>query len=325
MDSGSDLQNMSDQLSQHRLGEHVVGTRIVVRRRIPGVTGPTGGPAFTDVLGICLRWSDGECVVQRENGEQVVIAIAEIVSGKPVPPRAPVRHRVSARQAEQHSLVLWPHVETMPLGDWVLRSDQQPEGRLIKRANSCLAIGDPGLPDAEAIAAVEEFYRLRERQPLLQVVRETDAEEAFGAAGWQPVPGGDAVFQMGSLSRAARALRPVAPLSFEELVDRPQTQLGLQDDDVRVALELRVEGRLVAEGRAGRSGDWLGLHGLFVEPELRRRGLARRMIAELLEWGAERGATTCWLHVETDNQQALTLYESLGLTTHHELRYLSRG
>ncbi|MFS3128943.1 GNAT family N-acetyltransferase [Nocardioides sp. Bht2] len=323
MDSGSDLQNMSDQNSQHRLGEHVVGTRIVVRRRIPGVTGPTGGPAFTDVLGTCLRWSDGECVVERENGEQVVVAIAEIVSGKSVPPRAPVRHRVSARQAEEHSLVLWPQVETSPLGDWVLRTDPKPVGRLLKRANSCLAIGDPGRPDSAAVAAVVDFYRDRDREPLAQVVRDTAAEAAFTAAGWEPVAGGDAVFQLGAVSRALRALRSVAPLSFEQLVDRPQTQIGLQDDGVRVALELRVAGRLVAEARGGLSGDWFGLHAILVDPELRRRGLARRMVAELLDWGAERGATTCWLHVEADNHAALALYESLGLKTHHELRYLS--
>ncbi|CAM3431855.1 GNAT family N-acetyltransferase [Nocardioides dubius] len=323
MDSGSDLHISSEPSPQHRLGAHVVGSRIVVRRLLPGQVGATGGPAFTDVLGVCLSWGDGVCVVRREDGQEVAIRIAEIVSGKPVPPRPPVRHRISARDAEQHSLVLWPHVETAPIGEWVLRSDTQPVGRLIKRANSCLAIGEPGRADADAVDEVRAFYRAREREPLAQVVRDSDAERIFVTAGWQPVPGGDAVFQLGSLSRAARALRPVAPLSFEQLVARPQTQVGLTDDGVRVALELRIGGHLVATARAGLSGDWLGLHALQVEPELRRRGLARRMIAELLDWGAERGATTCWLHVESDNQAALDLYESLGFSTHHELRYLS--
>lgn len=325
MESGSDLHNMSQQNSQHRLGAHVVGTRIVVRRLIPGETGPTGGPAFTDVLGTCVSWSDGVCVVQREDGEQVSIRIETIVSGKPVPPRPPVRHRISPRDAEHHSLTLWPDVETAPIGEWVLRSQARPVGRLIKRANSCLAIGDPGLADADAVEAVRAFYAAREREPLAQVVRDTDAEQVFAAAGWQPVPGGDAVFQIGSLSRAARALRPVAPLAFEQLLDQPQAQVGVIEDGVRAAVELRVAGRLVAQARAGLSGDWLGLHALQVDPELRRRGLGRRMIAELADWGAERGATTCWLHVESDNQPALTLYESLGLSTHHELRYLSAG
>ena len=37
------------------------------------------------------------------------------------------------------------------------------------------------------------------------------------------------------------------------------------------------------------------------------------MMAALLEWGAEQGASTVWLHVETDNEPALALYAGLGL------------
>jgi hypothetical protein len=31
--------------------------------KLPGETGPSGGPAMTDVLGICTAWGDGVCVV----------------------------------------------------------------------------------------------------------------------------------------------------------------------------------------------------------------------------------------------------------------------
>jgi ribosomal protein S18 acetylase RimI-like enzyme len=48
-------------------------------------------------------------------------------------------------------------------------------------------------------------------------------------------------------------------------------------------------------------------------------------MAALLDWGAERGARTLWLHVETDNEPAITLYESMGLDVHHACRYLSPG
>ncbi|MFT4286677.1 hypothetical protein [Nocardioides sp.] len=59
---------------------------MVVRRVVEGETGPTGGPALTDVLGMCTAWADGICVVESEAGP-VEIPIALIVSGKPVPPR----------------------------------------------------------------------------------------------------------------------------------------------------------------------------------------------------------------------------------------------
>ena len=50
---------------------------------------------MTDVLGFCESWADGPdglVVVRREDGSVVEIPIADIVSGKPVPPR-PERRR----------------------------------------------------------------------------------------------------------------------------------------------------------------------------------------------------------------------------------------
>jgi ribosomal protein S18 acetylase RimI-like enzyme len=79
----------------------------------------------------------------------------------------------------------------------------------------------------------------------------------------------------------------------------------------------------VARGEAAFDADWLGITNLWVSPEHRRTGLARRVLAELLEWGAEQGALTVWLHVETDNAEALALYEGIGLRTHHTMRYLT--
>ena len=218
-----------------------------------------------------------------------------------------MRHRVSTRAAEQHTLTLWPGVETEPLGEWVLRTDPAPVGRLLKRANSCLAIGDPGVDLAAAADRVRAFYGARDRQPLAQVELDSDIDTALGAAGWDPVPGGDAHFLMASLSRALRAA-------------------GTADAGVRVSVDgdrvlAEIDG--VASGRATLDGDWLGLHGLTVEPAHRRCGRGTAVIAALLEWGAERGATTAWLHVEVDNEPGLALYEGLGFATHHTCRYLT--
>ena len=38
------------------LGPHCVGQRVVVRRLLPGQTGPSGGPAMTDLLGVMESW-----------------------------------------------------------------------------------------------------------------------------------------------------------------------------------------------------------------------------------------------------------------------------
>jgi GNAT superfamily N-acetyltransferase len=285
-----------------------VGLRVVVRRVLPGETGPTGGPAMTDVLGICESWSDGTVVVRREDGSTVEIATADIVSGKPVPPRPSPRLRVSARQAESHAAPLWPGVVREPLGEWELRTEPTPVDRLRKRANSCLAMGDPGVPFDEAASVVTAFYTARERAPMVQVEVGSEVERWFEDAGWRPVDGGDALFLLGSLVQARRLLGRRDTAMVEVEPDGPRARADIGDQ---------------ASAKAALDGDWLGVHDLVVEEPVRRRGLARALMSALLEWGAEHGATTVWLHVETGNDPAIALYESIGLAVHHECRYLA--
>jgi N-acetylglutamate synthase len=291
-------------VGRHLLGPHVVGQRVVVRHLLPD------GRA-TDVLGVCTAWGEDSLTVESDHGP-VVVARADLVTGKPVPPRASVRARVTPRDAEVHGLVLWPRVDTEPVGEWLLRTDPAPAERLFKRANSCLAMGDPGLPLAEAEARVREFYTSRGRPALVQVEQDSAAEEHFVASGWAPLPGGDTLFQVASLAQVARRL------------PRPPEDTLVSEDGPRVLVELPGEaGEVRARGRAAVDGDWLGLHALATNPAHRRRGLARAVLADLVDWGAARGATTAWLHVETDNVLGLALYDSLGFRTHHRCRYLT--
>ena len=136
------------------LGPHCVGLRVVVRRVLPGRTGPSGGPAMTDLLGVMESWSPPTSTVRAEDGALTEIALADIVSGKPVPPRPSPRMRVSAEQACLLSNASWPAVHTEPVGDWLLRAS----GGFSARANSVMAVGDPGVPFDAAVARAVAFY-----------------------------------------------------------------------------------------------------------------------------------------------------------------------
>lgn len=323
------------------LGPHVVGQRVVVRWVLRGESGPTGGPAFTDVLGVLQSWGSGVVVVQPPTGPPVRIAIGDIVSGKPVPPRPSVRLRVPAAVAEQRALAAWPAREVEQLGAWVLRASDG----YSTRANSVLAVGDPGLPLPAALARVESFYRSRELPVRAQVVVGSDEQVALEAAGWVPArpDEADTLFQVASVAAARRLVRrsPAA--------GAPEVQVSATADEGWLAGEPELAGALavlegpadvgfvsvagpsgvVAKGRVARGhgavpGDdeWAGVTNVWVFPGRRRQGLGTAVMGAMLGWAAERGVTTVFLQVRGDNAGALAAYERLGFLTHHAYRYL---
>ena len=289
-----------DQIEAHRLGPHVVGQRVVVRRLVPGETGPSGGPAMTDLLGVCVRWSDGECVVQPDDGPAVTIPLELIVSGKPVPPRPSPRFRVTPRECQLRALALWPDLVTEPLGNWLLRTS---ETSVARRANSVLAFGPAGVEDAyDRVVAHYE-------RPVAQVEPGSPEHALFRDRGWVPEgPLIDTVFQLASVARLARALpHDPAAVTLEPL--GPGLVRATMDD--------------MATGVAAYADDWVGFRTVEVAPTHRGRGVARAVMAALVEWGAAQGATTAYLQVHGDNEPALRLYEGMGFATHHRYCYLT--
>ena len=269
---------------------------------MPGETGPTGGPAFTDILGVCTSWADGVAVIERESGEQVSVPVAEIVSGKPVPPRPNVRLRIGVREAELLSAAIFPGTTSEPLGEWVLFDH---EVSVRRRPNSALAIGDPGIGLDAAIDRVESYYRSRHKRPRVKIEVGSAVEEAVVTRGWvEDVTVG---FQLAGLAATRRILPP--PVE--------DARVEVQANDAQVLITLGDTARIM--GTMER--DWLAIHDLEVAEPHRRQGLASKALATLLEWGAERGARAAWLHVETTNAPGLALYEGLGFTEHHRCRY----
>lgn len=254
---------------------------------------------MTDVLGICTSWGETACTVQPESGPEVRIPLAEIVTGKPVPPRASVRQRVSPREAQVHGFALFPDLETYALGAWVIRQSPTATAR---RANSVLAFGPSGV--AEDVEAVVAHYD----RPVAAVLPDSDEELLFRERGWDLESGdADTSFQVAGTATAMRAL-PASSVEVE-LEETPGHVIASIGD--------------VAGGYAGTDGDWLGFGGLWVDPAARRRGLAFAIIGAFLDWGAAQGATTAYLQVLADNTSALRLYDRLGFREHHRYRYLA--
>ena len=62
--------------------------------------------------------------------------------------------------------------------------------------------------------------------------------------------------------------------------------------------------------------DEMEILNLAVVPAQRRRGLARRLVAEALGRGHAQGVTQCWLEVRASNRTALGFYRALGFQEH---------
>ena len=77
---------------------------------------------------------------------------------------------------------------------------------------------------------------------------------------------------------------------------------------------VRVNTQRVAAGIAAVEGDHVGLFGIAVDPDYRRRGWGRQVTLALLRAGASCGASKAYLQVEADNAVALSLYESMGFS-----------
>jgi len=295
---------------------------------------------MTDLLGVMESWTPSSTVVRAENGTATEIALSDIVSGKPVPPRPSVRMRVSAEQACRLTNASWPAVHTRPLGDWLLRAS----GGFSARANSVMAVGDPGVPFGEAVDTTLEFYAEHGLPAWAQVVVGADTARQFTAAGWVTARPGeaDSELQLVSVAQASRAVRGLLPAS------PPPTSVGTRvttawratdpraaeygdratavlegPDQVGFVTVPGARGAVVARGRVASEGDWAGITDVWVSPDHRRRRLGVVVMAEMLAWAAERGAGTAYLQVRADNAPALALYAALGFRTHHTYRYVA--
>jgi len=322
------------------LGPGCVGTRVVVRRVVPGEVGPSGGPAMTDVLGVMESWDDATTTLRREDGTRVTIDRAHIVSGKPVPPRPARHHLVRSEEAARRAQGSWPAIETQPLGEWVLRAS----GGFSARANSVLLAGDPQRPWDTALEAVRAFYTACDLPAWAQVTVGSAEQRRLQQTGWVLARPGeaDSEFHVAGVAKAARACRDLLPPSAPDVVVDDHLTAGWLDtddrarehgDDARAVLEgpdhrgfatIRVDDAVIARGRAAfpDGDDWVGVTDVWVSPERRRARLGLVVVHALLGWAAERGALTAYLQVRADNPPALALYDRLGFERHHAYRYL---
>lgn len=312
------------------------GERWVVRVRTPD------GSA-TDLVGWLLDAGAGTLRLQgpldpATGAEPPVstVALDEVVVARRAPQArgGPAPSRTAPDVLEHLAVEAWA-VDLEPLGDWWLRSAAGFTGR----ANSCLAVGDPGVPVAAAAGRIQAYAAAHDIGPLAQVVTGSAEDTALQELGWRETYVATDVLAV----RLADLLGDHAPdprVAVGEELTLPWRaafdQYRPHDADPDLVARL-LEGRrpraygsvgseedgLVAVGRGHLSGGWLGVAALWTRPDRRRQGLATAVMRGLGRWAARRDARWCYLQVDAANAGAHAAYERLGFTLHHRYRYLA--
>jgi N-acetylglutamate synthase len=315
------------------LADALVEERWAVRYWLPG------GSA-TDVIG----WIDAlDPLTVRLTGidsPAQVIDRSMIIAARraPAAPGGPDPRRISAHELQRHALRSWLAWHE-PLGEWTLRAG----GGFTGRANSCHAVGDPGLPIRQAAGVIIEYAADHDIAPMAQVIEDSPEERVLINLGWAATHQSAAVL----VCRLADFLvsRPVRPsvqlaenlrpeweevyqLSRPNAADPAIVRMILDGTPPRAFAavagdDVADRSGLVAIARGQRSADWLGLASIWIRPDHRQRGLAAGMIAALGHWAARQGARYAYVQVATVNESALGAYQELGFVHHHRYRYLA--
>jgi len=311
--------------------ELAVGRRVVVRHRLPD------GSA-SDALGDLVAADEQRLVVATRRGE-VVVERSAVLAAKAVPPAPARRERrpgagahlqISTDALELEAAEHWRPQEREDLGGWRLRA----AGGFTGRANSALAVGDPDCDLDTALERVRAFYAARDLEAVVAAPTGALSEE-LERRGW--------AVRTPTLVMTAAVPRSGAPgpdVRFDDEPDDPwlaayqgrgpvgpagRAVLLSADRQVFASLRAGDEVLAVARGSLSRGSGhegWLGLSAVETAPAHRRRGLAGRLTAALLAWGAQQGATAAFLQVAASNDAARVLYERSGFAVHHEYRYL---
>jgi len=304
-----------------------VGRRVSVRRQV--------ADGLTDVVGHLLDLSDASWTVLRRSGEVVSLDPSTVTAAKVVP-AAPVRAGwrvpvVSAAELQRICWAGWPAREVETLGDWALRA----HGGITGRANSAMALGDPGRPLAAALDAVRAWYEQRGLPPLVQLPLADPADSEMAALGWErlhvtvvqvaPVePLLDSLPVRDDLRCAVegRPSRDWTRLMHDLDAHDPAAHLEILTGPERVGFATVYRGdEPVGIGRVSVEGEWAGVTSVDVPDRARRQGAGSAVMRALLEWAGRQGAVASYLQVRAGNAAALRLYAALGYVTHHPYGY----
>jgi GNAT superfamily N-acetyltransferase len=223
--------------------------------------------------------------------------------------------------------------EVVEVGGWLVPLDDG----YIGRSKSAVPLRHDLGP--EALDAVEDVFAARDLPPAFRVA-EADGLAAVRAElarrGYEPRE--PTIMKLGTAAGMAAASD--TPADVFDAPDAPWAAMfaGKGFDPAEAASRManlkrspkaafgavREAGRTLAVGVASFGQGWVGVHGMRTDPDRRREGLARRVMAGLGRAAQARGHDRVVLQVLEANDGARVLYRSLGFEKAWRYAYWQR-
>ena len=228
----------------------------------------------------------------------------------------------------------WPPLEAQRVGGWELRFSRG----YTKRINSANAAPGAGSL-ARHLPAIEARYLARGLEPVFRItpVSPADSDAVLEAAGYAEIdPSPVMLCPLDGANEPAGC--EIAGRANAEWLDGFARAQGLASSEraaheailaaipghVSHAMRRDAGGRAVAFGIAVHAGPAIVLSDVIVEPDERRRGHARALVAGLMAHGKDTGTAFALLNTRAGNTPALALYRSLGFEEVYRYHYRVR-
>lgn len=233
---------------------------------------------------------------------------------------------------DDESLVAWPCLSEMRLGDWLLRFG----GNVYGRSNSVQPFGDPGCPLEEAVDRCEAVYDEARIRPMFRVpggrdlvaldrllpergyevsdpsfvmIRPLDGGQLAGTASLTTDPDLD---WLGAYREASGrgSGREAAVEAILRRTPQPRRFASIERDGEIASVGLGV----VVAGT-------LWIFSIGTKTAHRGNRLAEDVTSSLMAWGRGEGANRVALQVADTNEAARRLYKRLGFTPAYRYHY----
>ena len=228
---------------------------------------------------------------------------------------------------------------------WVVENDGRVVGAALRTPPYNLVLGE--VADEHAIAALVDALRHEDLPGVVGLVPSVDVFARLWSDQEPILAMGQGVY---ALERVADVPRPAGAARIADRSDRDVAFAwwdafvteAVGDDDAPVAerAEHNVDGRLEGTSRGlwlwevegvpmsmagwgGETPNGIRIGPVYTPPELRGRGFATALVAELSQWVLDRGRRFCFLYTDLANPTSNKIYERIGYVRIAESRRLT--